>query len=407
MTTMTVLTRLTTFRTRHLATIVLLVLMGACQPGQKKMELAGFLIDSIQSQTIPDKRVEVFDIKPVQTGDKIILKGETTSEIAYKSLIDKLERNQLVFIDSVLRLPDPALGEKNMGLVTLSVASLRYKPAHSAEMATQALMGTPLRILRQESSWYQVQTPDSYIAWIEAVALSRLSLNELKDWNSKPRVVITDDFELIYSLPDNSSPPVSDIVIGGILAQSSKNAVASFMAVNLPDGREGFIEKNKCLDLSQWFTNPTISSASLVSLGKLFLGRPYLWGGTSAKAFDCSGFTKTIYFMHGIILSRDASQQVKEGVELPVAGGWENLVPGDLLFFGRAASADSPERVGHVGMYIGDSEFIHCSGLVKINSLDSTRQNFVPYYKQNLLHAKRVIGDNYDPVTIRNHNWYN
>jgi cell wall-associated NlpC family hydrolase len=56
-----------------------------------------------------------------------------------------------------------------------------------------------------------------------------------------------------------------------------------------------------------------VTEASLVATARTLMGAPYLWGGTSAKGMDCSGFTKTIYLMNGLILPRDASQQVHVG----------------------------------------------------------------------------------------------
>src|SRR5699024_4878699 len=99
----------------------------------------------------------------------------------------------------------------------------------------------------------------------------------------------------------------------------------------------------------------------LVATAKTMTGAPYLWGGTSTKGMDCSGFTKTIFFMNGWVIPRDASQQVHAGESIDTSEGFDNLRPGDLLFFGRPATETSPQRVVHVGMWIGNNEFIHSS----------------------------------------------
>src|SRR5438876_245729 len=80
--------------------------------------------------------------------------------------------------------------------------------------------------------------------------------------------------------------------------------------------------------------------------GECFLGRPYLWGGTTADGIDCSGFTQLVYRLNGVHLDRDAEQQAMEG--RPVG----SARPGDLFFFGD-------ERVTHVAIATGEREFLH------------------------------------------------
>ena len=125
---------------------------------------------------------------------------------------------------------------------------------------------------------------------------------------------------------------------------------------------------------------------------KNLMGLPYLWGGTSAKGVDCSGYTKTIYVLNGIILPRDASQQIHTGIEVDSTRDFENLKPGDLLFFGRKATADSPERVIHVGMWIGDNKFIHSMGDVHISTMDKNDPEFDEYNYNRYLRTKRILG---------------
>ena len=121
------------------------------------------------------------------------------------------------------------------------------------------------------------------------------------------------------------------------------------------------------------------------------MGVPYLWGGTSGKLMDCSGFTRTVFLLNGIYLPRDASQQVNVGNLVDTKDGFSNLKPGDLLFFGRKATPTSKERITHVGIYIGNEEFIHESGMVQINSFDKSKKNYSHFRYTQFVKAKRII----------------
>src|SRR5699024_3318297 len=113
----------------------------------------------------------------------------------------------------------------------------------------------------------------------------------------------------------------------------------------------------------------------------------------STKSSDCSGFTKTIYLMNGQVIPRDASQQVNAGVLVDSQKNWDKLRPGDLLFFGRAAQGERPRRVSHVGMWIGDDQFIHSAGRVHISSVDSMAPNFDPGNVSRYLEARRYLNN--------------
>jgi cell wall-associated NlpC family hydrolase len=119
-------------------------------------------------------------------------------------------------------------------------------------------------------------------------------------------------------------------------------------------------------------------------------GVPYLWGGMSAKGVDCSGLVRISFLMNGILLPRNASQQIHCGERVRMAINkefWndrgnmsafrtemlartENLQRGDLVFFGTPAMEEGQrDRVTHVGIYLGNGKIIHSSHLVRINSL--------------------------------------
>jgi len=397
-------------KNRILQSLILMLVLGltfSCKPANKDLKQCEFIIDSIKHQAVPDSRVEIFSIKSGYSGQSILLTGKSTKPEAVEQLKKALTLQKINFIDSIVRLPDPSLGDKTWGMVNLSVANLRSNPAHAAEMATQALMGTPLKVLQKEKTWYLVQTPDQYIAWVDSAEIISLTIADLSKWKLAEKVIYLSDNGLIMSNPDKASRPVSDVVMGSILAvDNSEKNHGPYVAVLLPDGRKGYVDQQDCTNFLEWSQTVRPDTIAMMKRAFSLFGRPYLWGGTSSKAMDCSGFVKSIYQMSGMILSRDASQQVNQGTEVPMKDIWRGLKAGDLLFFGRLATQKLPERVTHVGMYIGDSEFIHSSVMVKINSLDSTRTGYKPYYHTHLLHVRRLIDTTNPTATFKSHTWY-
>ena len=139
-------------------------------------------------------------------------------------------------------------------------------------------------------------------------------------------------------------------------------------------------------------TNP--SKENIETIAKKMNGFPYLWGGTSSKGVDCSGFTKMAYFMNGFIIPRDASQQINAGKTVDKELNFEGLEKGDLIFFGSKATAEKKQRVTHVGIWLGNNkmEFIHASGNVHLGSMDIKQSNYDEFNKNRYLGGKRYLG---------------
>ena len=350
----------------------------------------GFLIDSLQSVYAPDKRVSLWNVSISETSDTIRLVGELDKKEAYDEIVEVIIKKYPKVENDIKLLPEEGDEQIVTGLINNSVANLRSNPRHSAEIATQALLGTPIRILKREGDWYLVQTPNKYIAWVDAPAVVRINKNRLKGYKQSKKVVYNKQYGFSYSEPDMQSQTVSDLVIGCILPVLSSKR--NYYQVQYPDNRMAWVKKDEVIDFKELVNRPA-DEKELIKTAKKFLGIPYLWGGTSSKAIDCSGFTSTVYYMNGTILQRDASQQTMYGKEITTDYDYKNLQPGDLLFFGRKASDSLPERVTHVAMYIGDTEFIHASGKVRINSMDSSRDNFIQEYVPRFVRAIRIKGE--------------
>ena len=184
---------------------------------------------------------------------------------------------------------------------------------------------------------------------------------------------------------------VSDLVAGDILELTAEQG--NFYEIAYPDGRSAFVPKTDAKPYKTWLADLDVDGEELVMTGEKLMGLPYLWGGTSPKGVDCSGFTKTVYFLNGMVIPRDASQQVHTGVLVDSTRNFENLVAGDLLFFGRPATDSTKERVIHVGMWIGDHKFIHSMGDVHISTMDTTATDFDEYNYNRYLRTKRILNE--------------
>lgn len=369
------------------------------------------LATQVQKKYAPDRRTEYFQIK-MTAAEPLSYSVEVSNAEAAAELKALVASEKISAKINEEVLPAKDLGDKVYGVANLSVINSRYTASHSGEMATQSLLGTPVKVLKKERGYYFVRTPDNYLSYTESAGITLMNKAEFTAWQSAQKIVFTDIYGHAFSEASETSAPISDLVSGNILQVLDQSG--SFYKVSFPDKRVAFIPVNKAVSFSSWEKRPDPDAQQILTTARKMLGVPYLWGGTSAKGLDCSGFTKTSYFLNGIVLPRDASQQALVGEKVDIyeadtvniAKSLKTLKPGDLLFF---AADKQTKRVTHTALYIGNGGFIHAAGLVRINSMIKGSPGYADFESRTLVSARRMLTSIGKPEVTRvdNHPYYN
>ena len=371
--------------------IFLLIAISCIMPAQARCLKQ--VVDSLKKEYAPDGRTAVWQIDCEEHYQAWTLKGVVDNAKNKAVILDEAKRLGINVVDSIAVLENSL--EKPWAIVKLAIASLRTDGRHAAEMATQAIMGMPVKVLEKKGDWYRVQTPDNYISYCPGNSLQLVGEREMKAWRSAKRYIVTAYQSQMVAKP-GSDETVSDLVLGNILEYKGKSG--KWIKLSTPDGREGYVAQTDVQEFAQWAQQKP-DMKLVEKTARRMMGAGYLWGGTSTKVTDCSGLAKVSYFANAIILQRDASQQALTGKKI-AADDWKQARQGDLVFFGSKSG-----RVTHVGIYLRGGQYIHCSGRVKINSVDPKASD---YLTTPFLSISRIDGEvgTAGIVAVKDHEWY-
>ena len=274
--------------------------------------------------------------------------------------------------------------QKRWAVVELSTIYMRLMPDYESPLETQELMGTVVEIVGQKGYWREIVSPQPYKAWCTDKGIVEMSEEEIKAYRNAPKCTFTELYGHIYERPSEKSVTICDLVGGDVMRIVGREKDPDNLLIRksqrwtkvmLPSGKTGWVRTSQIKphtgfkSIAKGEGNAESISDKLmekiIGSAMKLKGVPYLWGGMSPKGVDCSGLVRWSYLMNGILLPRNASQIVHCGDEVAL----DQMQRGDLVFFGTPAKDGKPQRVTHIGIYLGNNHIIHASHLVRINSL--------------------------------------
>ena len=269
------------------------------------------------------------------------------------------------------------------GLINISVAPLREEPSHSAEMGTEAVIGTPLLLDSVvDDEWWLLQMPCGYRGYIHVSSVQVLTDEEASAWRSARR--LESCVPMAWLVPDGEPLRASYVPYGG-LVEFLSDAGHGRVRVRLPSGERAIAPADNFREFKRGKVFPVTAEdiERVILCAKAMTGSPYLWGGTTMLAPDCSGFTQLCWREAGVLLPRNASQQASVGEEV---SGLESAQRGDLLFFTSPTG-----RVDHVALYLGEGGVIQSSARVWEGTLLKERASVrFPYYGRKVAYIRRL-----------------
>ncbi len=259
-----------------------------------------------------------------------------------------------------------------IGLVTGSTVNFRSAPSTDDAILKVLKADQEVTIISITEGWCKAlqEGQEGYIK-ADYVSVNGIPLVD-------PRGIITGDCVNVRSAPSTDSGVVTKVYAGelvDLIALENDWYSVSY------EGKSGYISA----DYLRVYTGEPGSGlgADIVATAQKYLGTRYVYGGASSKGFDCSGFTMYIFGLYGYSLPHSAtSQWYNSGTTV----AREDLQPGDLVLF-CDPSRSAGKACSHVGIYVGDGDFIHASSgsnAVRISSLSES------YYGGYYVGAKRV-----------------
>lgn len=274
----------------------------------------------------------------------------------------------------------------SLGIGTVSADALRLRKeanTSSAILATAAKGDNVVVLEDAGNGWYKVdfQTVEGYMS------ASYLTVAQTADVTIGYGLVKTGGSSLnVRSGPGTGYDKLFSLNDGAVVTITGISSGWYKISYN---GKTGYVSSDymvTCKDSagSRGDASAAPASSSLgqqvVDYAKQFLGKPYVYGASGPNSFDCSGFTTYVYKHFGYTLNRTATGQLSNGTAVSKS----ELRPGDLVFFKSGGS----KPVSHVGIYVGNGQFIHASTNTYSIRYDSLTSG---YFSNTYVYARRIF----------------
>ncbi|MGB9812354.1 MAG: NlpC/P60 family protein [Thermovenabulum sp.] len=322
--------------------------------------------------------------------NNLLFAGKTSDsnlkELYIKSFLKILGEENSKYVDNIAILPDKQLNDEIFAVVKYPVVNLGNAP-HKAEgddVVTQAKMGDILKIFEMKENWYFVQMEDNYLGWIDGNYIWRCNRDSLENYKKSKFVFVK--AKMTDALGKDLKPLFDKKLVQGTVIPYIADEGNKISAI-IPGGQKVYLNKEDVIVIKsrEEVFNTKKDAESIIATAKQYLNLPYLWGGTTAYGFDCSGLTQFAFKMNGYNLRRDADMQFEQGIAIKDK---KDLKPGDLVFFQTYKEGPS-----HVGIYIGNNKFIHAGSKsgISINSFDKNDPDYSEYLDQRFIGARRIL----------------
>lgn len=275
-------------------------------------------------------------------------------------------------------------------VTTASSVNFRTEATTASESMGKLSDGTRVAILDEADGWYQVAY-DGRVGYMSADYVVAQPIMNITCGGAK----VTTEVLNMRSAPGTENSILTKLYQGsvariiGINNAWFKVEYGSYTGYISPDYVE-IVPYSSSSSGSSSGSGSTVSLSAatgtrqqIIEYAATLLGCKYVYGGSSPSGFDCSGYVKYVFAHFGINLSRTSASQYSNSVRISKS----ELSPGDLVFFSQTSGSS---KVGHVGIYVGNGQFIHAASPGKGVRYDSLSDS---YYSSHYVGCGRVLGN--------------